>query len=73
VVELVDTHDSNSCSARSVGSIPTSGTDDESSMSIRMSGFFIIATSPREEFILSAKQSKGPRIQAKGQLRELAF
>ena len=26
MAELVDAHDSNSCSARSVGSIPTSGT-----------------------------------------------
>ncbi len=28
MAELVDAHDSNSCSARSVGSIPTSGTSN---------------------------------------------
>ena len=30
MAELVDAHDSNSCSERSVGSIPTSGTKRES-------------------------------------------
>jgi hypothetical protein len=29
MAELVDAHDSNSCSARSVGSIPTSGTKNK--------------------------------------------
>ena len=39
MAELVDAHDSNSCSARSVGSIPTSGTKRESVE--RLSLFFV--------------------------------
>ena len=32
MAELVDAHDSNSCSARSVGSIPTPGTDKQGNL-----------------------------------------
>ena len=39
MAELVDAHDSNSCSERSVGSIPTSGTKRESVE--RLSLFFV--------------------------------
>ena len=41
MAELVDAHDSNSCSARSVGSIPTSGTKRESVE--RLSLFFVLS------------------------------
>ena len=37
MAELVDAHDSNSCSERSVGSIPTSGTKK----ALKIEGFFI--------------------------------
>ena len=40
MAELVDAHDSNSCSARSVGSIPTSGTLRETLE--RASLFFVL-------------------------------
>ena len=41
VAELVDAHDSNSCAARRVGSIPTYGTDEKKAFPSTREGFFV--------------------------------
>lgn len=40
VAELVDAHDSKSCSARSVGSSPTTGTYSKARIRLTYSGFY---------------------------------
>ena len=52
MAELVDAHDSNSCSARSVGSIPTSGTNNK--RAAPQGGFF----GPKKNLLQSEVNAK---------------
>jgi hypothetical protein len=52
MAELVDAHDSNSCSERSVGSIPTSGTKNK--RAAPQGGFFV----PKKNLLQSEVNAK---------------